>query len=33
MTGSADAAVAAGFLRQVEADDIVAAAEDADVPS
>jgi Alpha/beta hydrolase domain len=33
VTGSADAAVAAGFLRQAEADDIVAAAEDADVPS
>jgi hypothetical protein len=33
VTESADAAVAAGFLRQAEADDIVAAAEHADVPS
>jgi Alpha/beta hydrolase domain len=33
VTRSADAAVAAGFLRRAEADDIVAAAEDADVPS
>ena len=33
VTESADAAVAAGFLRQAEADDIVAAAGDADVPS
>ena len=29
---SADAAVAAGFLLQADADDIVAAAEDADIP-
>jgi hypothetical protein len=33
VTESANSAVAAGFLRQAEADDIVAAAEDADVPS
>jgi hypothetical protein len=33
VTESADAAVAAGFLRQADADEIVAAAEDADVPS
>jgi hypothetical protein len=33
VTESADTAVAAGFLRRAEADDIVAAAEDADVPS
>jgi hypothetical protein len=32
VTESADAAVAAGFLLQADADDIVAAAEDADVP-
>jgi hypothetical protein len=33
VTGSADAAVAAGFLRQAEADAIVGAAEDTDVPA
>jgi Alpha/beta hydrolase domain len=31
VTASADGAVAAGFLRRADADDIVAAAEDADM--